>query len=63
MNPLMNPLLSPQETAAVLNAKVQNVYKLIRDKRLRAIRIGRLIRIRKEDLVSFIEAKLHESAL
>lgn len=59
----MSQLITPQEVAETLNIKIQNVYKLIREKRLLAIRIDRLIRIRKEDLDRFIEGKLQEGAL
>jgi excisionase family DNA binding protein len=39
-----------EEVAELLKVSVQTVRKLIKEKRLRAVRIGVQLRVRKEDL-------------
>ncbi len=48
--------LTGQEVAAYLSVSRPHVYALARDKKLRAVRIGRSVRFRSEDLIAFIEA-------
>ena len=45
-----------EEVAELLKVSVQTVRKLIKEKRLRAVRIGVQLRVRKEDLDRFLES-------
>ena len=47
-------LLRPEEVAELLNISKSYIYKLLRLRSVPAIRIGRSIRIRPEDLEKFI---------
>ena len=47
--------LSIHEVAQELNVKKRQVYRLIRQRRILAFRVGKLIRVTREDLLTFIE--------
>jgi len=49
------PLLTVNETATVLACSRANVYRLIRRRELRAIRVGARFRIRPEVLRRFLD--------
>jgi excisionase family DNA binding protein len=51
----MKTFFAPHEVAIYFNVKTRTVYKLIRKKRLKALKIGRLLRIHKVDLDAFVE--------
>lgn len=44
-----------EEVADILRVSPQTVRKLIKEKRLKAIRVGVQLRVRKEDLDRFME--------
>ncbi len=46
--------LSLDEVAEILSVEYQLVYKLVRSKELPAIRLGRVYRVSREDLESFL---------
>jgi excisionase family DNA binding protein len=48
-------LLTPTDVASFLQVKLPRVYELVRARRLRALRIGRQLRFRPEDLEAFLE--------
>lgn len=50
-----NPLLNAEEVAQELQISIALAYRLIQQKKIRAVRIGRLVRVRKNDLNQFIE--------
>ena len=49
------PLLTVAKVAEILQLSVRSVRRLIAEKKLRVVRIGRAVRVRPEDLRSFIE--------
>ncbi len=49
------PLLTAEEVAAYLRCSVEMVYKLRREGRLRAVRLGAVYRWRLETVRGFIE--------
>ncbi|MBU1130213.1 helix-turn-helix domain-containing protein [Patescibacteria group bacterium] len=49
-------LLTPQEVATELKLNLLTVYKYIRDKKIVAIKLGRVYRISEENLNKFIKA-------
>jgi excisionase family DNA binding protein len=48
-------LLTPEQVAQYLQVKLPRVYEAVRAHRLRAIRVGRLLRFRPEDVERFEE--------
>jgi len=52
----MREILTPEQVAEYLQLTTDTVYRLIRQHRLAASRIGRTYRIPKEDVVSFLLA-------
>lgn len=52
---LSEPLMDVQEVAAFLSVSKSMVYKLAEQEALPAVRIGRLIRFRKCDVVEFVQ--------
>jgi excisionase family DNA binding protein len=50
---MMKRLLTPEEVANVLQLHHLTVLKLIKTKKLRAVKLGRVYRIREEDLEKF----------
>ena len=57
MNPAENPnpLLDAEEVAQQLRISIALAYRLIQRGQIRSVRIGRLVRVRKQDLDRFIE--------
>ena len=53
---MVQRLLTPEEVAEALQLHHLTVLKFIRSKKLRSIKLGRLYRIREEDLKNFLEA-------
>ena len=51
-------LLTAQEVASILRIHVDRVYEAVRNRRLRAARVGRQLRFRRQDLEAFLEASL-----
>jgi len=56
----MEKLHTPADLATYLNVPLRNVWKLIRDGKIRSFRIGRLIRVREIDLEAYIFERLKE---
>jgi len=52
----IDPLLTVTEVAEVLRLSVRSVRRLILENKLRVVRIGRAVRVRPEDLRSFLDA-------
>lgn len=48
-------LMTPEQAAKVLQVHHLTVLKLIKQKKLRAIRLGRVYRIRESDFDSFLD--------
>jgi excisionase family DNA binding protein len=51
-------LLTPREVAEVMRVSTMTVYRLIKSGQLRAIRVGKHLRIRGNDVVEFLEARV-----
>jgi excisionase family DNA binding protein len=51
----MRPLLTVPEVAAILRCSARKVRTWIAARVLKAVRLGRLVRIRQEDLERFVE--------
>lgn len=52
---MVEKLLTPEEVAEALQLHHLTVLKFIRAKKLRSIKLGRVYRIKKEDLDDFLE--------
>ncbi len=50
-------LLTPPEVADLLRVKLPRVYEAVKDRRLRAIKVGRLLRFRSQDVNVFLESQ------
>ena len=48
-------LLTVSEVAGFLQVKVPRIYELVRSRRLRAVRVGRLLRVTPRELERFLE--------
>lgn len=48
-------LLTPREVAEILNVSLRSVRRLIAERRLAVVRIGRAARIRPESLETFLD--------
>ena len=51
-------LLTPREVAEVMRVSTMTVYRLIKSGQLRAIRVGKHLRIRGNDVVEFLDARV-----
>jgi len=51
----MGDFLSIEEAADVLGVHYKTVYRLVRDGELPAAKIGRIYRIKREDLLTYFE--------
>lgn len=51
----LRPLLSRREVAAILACSERYVKDLTRSKRLRSVRVGKLVRVRPDDLARFMD--------
>jgi excisionase family DNA binding protein len=56
--PVMGPLLTVAEVAAVLRVSNMTVYRLIKAGQLPALRVGKNYRIREPELEAFLSAGL-----
>lgn len=54
-------MLKPPEAADLLNVGRDKIYELVHAGELKAIRLGRSIRIPKEEIQRFIASKLQEN--
>jgi excisionase family DNA binding protein len=54
IKPMINKLLRGEEVGQVLSLSKAFVYRLIADGRIPAVRMGRSVRVRPEDLDRFI---------
>ncbi len=54
-HPPPTKLLKAPEVAVILNCSKAFVYKLIKQRTLPSVQIGYTVRVRSEDLMSFIE--------
>jgi len=52
---MMKRLLTPEEVAEVLRLHHLTVLKLIKNKKLKSIKFGRVYRIREDDLEEFLQ--------
>ncbi len=52
----MNTLLSLDQVAEILGVEYKTVYKLVRKGKLPAGKVGRVYRVKSEDLNSFFES-------
>jgi excisionase family DNA binding protein len=52
---LMTPFITVKETCSLLKISRQTVYEWMRSGKLKAVKAGRLVRIRREDLESFLK--------
>jgi excisionase family DNA binding protein len=50
-------LLTPREVAEVMRVSTMTVYRLIKSGELPAIRVGKHLRIRGNDVVAFLDAR------
>jgi len=48
-------LMTPAEVAGMLRVKLPRIYEAVKTRRLRAVRIGRLLRFRLRDVELFLE--------
>ena len=53
-------LLTPLEVAGMLRVKLPRIYEAVKTRRLRAVRIGRLLRFRRQDVDAFLERSTTE---
>ncbi len=51
-------LLTPREVAEVMRVSTMTVYRLIKSGELRAIRVGKHLRIRGNDVAAFLDARV-----
>ena len=51
-------LLTPREVAEVMRVSTMTVYRLIKAGELPAIRVGKHLRIRGDDVVKFLDARV-----
>ena len=56
----VEPLLTVADVAEVLRLSVRSVRRLVDEKLLQVIRIGRAVRVRPEDLRSFLDGSGQE---
>ncbi len=52
---MITRLLTPQEVAEALQLHHLTVLKLIREKKLKSVKFGRVYRIKEEDLTEFLK--------
>ena len=53
----MEPLLTVDQVAKWLNVPKRSAYRLIESGRVRAVRLGKLIRIRAEDINAILRGE------
>lgn len=52
---LTHPLLTVREAATLLKVSPRTIRRMIDDERLRAVRLGRIVRIRPEALAALVK--------
>ena len=52
---LKNDLLSPQDVCDILKIKMQTLYNWIYQERIPAIKMGRSVRFRRNDIEKFVK--------
>ena len=52
----MLDVMTPEQVADLLQLNTETIYRLIRDKKLAAVKIGRAYRITRADLEAFLAA-------
>ena len=52
---LIHPLLTVREAATLLKVSPRTIRRMIDDERLRAVRLGRIVRIRPEALAALVK--------
>jgi putative molybdopterin biosynthesis protein len=52
----MLDVMTPEQVAELLQLNTETIYRLIRDKKLAAVKIGRAYRITRSDLEAFLVA-------
>ena len=52
-------LLKAPEVAVILNCSKAYIYQLIKKRELPSVQIGYAVRVRPEDLMTFIENNMH----
>lgn len=57
---MRRPLIDVPEAASRLGIAPKTIYKWIEQGRLPFVRIGRLIRLREEDLEAWVCARVHD---
>jgi excisionase family DNA binding protein len=55
MSPLSDPLLTQEEAAELLGVKERFIRRLVQERRISHIKIGRHIRIRQSQLEAFVQ--------
>jgi len=55
-------LLNASQVAEILNISLAMAYRIMQRGKLRCVRIGTAVRVRPEDLQSFIQANLTENS-
>ena len=55
-------LLTAEDLAEALRISRYRAYELLRDGELPAVRVGRLVRVREDDLAAFIERRREPAA-
>jgi excisionase family DNA binding protein len=53
--PVLQHLLTPPQVANLLQVKLQRIYELVKTRRMRAVRVGRQLRFRMQDVEAFVE--------
>lgn len=48
-------LLKPAEVAEILNISKQQVYKLVQERKIPSVRIGKSVRVKRQDLDTYIK--------
>jgi excisionase family DNA binding protein len=56
----MTPLLNIQEAAELLGIKAWTLRQWLSQRRIAYVKVGRLTRLRREDITAFIEANRRE---
>ena len=58
----MNRLLTGKEVAIILSISKAFAYRLMAERKIRTVRLGRSVRVRPDDLKQFVEASTEERA-
>ena len=56
----IEPLLRPDEVADALGVSLRTVYRLINDGKIKTIRVGHNIRVKRNEFMRFIESDLSQ---